>query len=89
MHQNAHVGWDDRTNYFEQLREHIAALPEVVSAGISTNATPPWNGGDGSFEIFGRPSDQQQNARLNYVDSEYFRVLRIPLRAGRLWDHPN
>jgi predicted permease len=88
VHQNAHVGWEDRTNYFEQLREHIAALPEVVSAGISTNATPPWNGANGSFEIFGRPSDQQQNARLNYVDSEYFAVLHIPLRAGRLWDHP-
>jgi len=42
VHQNAHVAWEDRTNYFEQLREHIAALPEVVSAGISTNATPPW-----------------------------------------------
>ena len=88
VHQNAHVAWEDRTNYFEQLREHIAALPEVVSAGISTNATPPWNGGDGSFEIFGRPADQQQNARLNYVDSEYFGVLHIPLLAGRLWDHP-
>ena len=88
VHQNAHVRWEDRANYFEQLREHIAALPEVVSAGISTNATPPWNGGDGSFEIFGRPSGQQQNARLNYVDSDYFAVLHIPLLAGRLWDHP-
>jgi len=87
VHQNAHVRWEDRANYFEQLREHIAALPEVVSAGISTNATPPWNGGDGSFEIFGRPTDQQQSARLNYVDSEYFAVLHIPLLAGRLWEH--
>jgi len=30
--------------YFEQLREKIAAMPEVVEAGISTNATPPSNG---------------------------------------------
>ena len=88
VHQNAHVSWEDRANYFEQLREHIAALPEVISAGISTNATPPWNGGDGSFEILGRPTEQQPNARLNYVDSEYFAVLHIPLLAGRLWDHP-
>src|SRR5215469_4889371 len=88
VHQNAHVQWEDRTNYFEQLRDHIAALPEVVSTGISTNATPPWNGNDSTFEIFGRPSDQQQTARLNFVDSNYFSVLHIPLQAGRLWDHP-
>ena len=88
VHQNAHVSWKDRTNYFEQIREHIAALPEVVSAGISTNATPPWNGGDGSFEILGRPTGEQQIARLNYVDSEYFSVLHLPLLAGRLWERP-
>jgi predicted permease len=88
VHQNAHVPWEDRTSYFEQLREHIAALPEVVSAGISTNATPPWNGNESTFEVFGRRSDQQQTARLNFVDSEYFSVLHIPLQAGRLWDHP-
>ena len=88
VHQNAHVPWGDRANYFEQLRERIAALPEVVSAGISTNATPPWNGNDTYFEIFGRSAAQQEHARLNFVDSEYFSVLHIPLLAGRLWDHP-
>src|SRR5437667_4097512 len=86
VHQNAHVSWEDRVDYFEQLREHIAALPEVVSAGISTNATPPWNENDRSFEILGRPSDQQRSARLNYINSEYFSILHIPLLAGRLWD---
>ncbi len=88
VHQNAHVSWEDRSNYFEQIREHIAALPEVVAAGISTNATPPWNGQDTDFELFGRPAAQQQQARLNFVDSEYFSVLHIPLLAGRLWEHP-
>src|SRR2546429_9544400 len=88
VHRNAHVSWEDRVDYFEQLREHIAALPEVVSAGISTNATPPWDENDRSFEILGRPSDQQRSARLNYVNSEYFSVLHIPLLAGRLWDRP-
>lgn len=87
VHQNAHVSWEDRSNYFEQIREHVAALPEVVAAGISTNATPPWNGSSTDFEIFGQPSGQQQSARLNFVDSEYFSVLHIPLLAGRLWEH--
>jgi len=87
VHQNAHVSWEDRANYFEQLREHIAALPEVVSAGISTNATPPWNGWIKEFEIFGQPTAQQQQARLNFVDSNYFSLLHIPLLTGRLWEH--
>jgi len=87
VHQNAHVSWEDRANFFEQLREHTAALPEVVAAGISTNATPPWNGWDNPFEISGQPAAQQQKARLNFVDSNYFLVLHIPLLEGRLWEH--
>jgi predicted permease len=88
VHQNAHVSWADRSTYFEQLRARVAAMPEVVSAGISTNATPPSNGSDVTFEIFGRPSSQQEQVRANFVSSEYFPVLRIPLLQGRLWEHP-
>ena len=55
VHQSAHVSWEDRTNYFEQLREHIAALPEVVSAGISTNATPPGTAAMGASRFSGGP----------------------------------
>ena len=62
-------------------------MPEVVSAGISTNATPSLNGWDLFFEIFGRPAGQQQQMRANFVSPEYFSVLRILLQ-GRLRDHP-
>ncbi|MCU1273030.1 MAG: hypothetical protein JWO48_461 [Bryobacterales bacterium] len=88
VHQNTHVSWADRSTYFEQLRARVAAMPEVVSAGISSNATPPSNGWDLSFEIFGRPTSQRQELRANFVSPEYFPVLRIPLLQGRLWDHP-
>ncbi len=44
VHQNAHVSWEDRSTYFGQLLARVAAIPGVVSAGISTNATPPSNG---------------------------------------------
>jgi putative ABC transport system permease protein len=88
VHQNAHVSWQDRSTYFEQLRARVAAMPEVVAAGISTNATPPWNGWDQSFEIFGRPANQRQQLRANFVSPDYFPVLRIPLLQGRLWDQP-
>ena len=85
VHQNAHVSWEDRSNYFEQLLGRVAAMPEVVSAGISTNATPPSNGWDQSFEIFGSSKAEREQLRANFVSSGYFTVLHIPLLQGRLW----
>ena len=87
VHQNVHVSWQDRATYFEQLLKHVAAMPEVVAAGISTNATPPSNGFDANFEIFGRPAGQREQVRINFISPGYFSVLRIPLLQGRLWDH--
>ena len=88
VHQNAHVSWQDRSTYFELLLARVAAISEVVSAGISTNATPPSNGQDLYFEMFGRPTGQREQLRTNFVSPEYFSVLRIPLVQGRLWDQP-
>jgi predicted permease len=85
VHDNTHMQWEDRLQYFEQIRAKIAALPGVVGAGISTNATPPANGMDTRFEIFGQSVPQEQQARTNFVSPEYFAVLHIPLAAGRMW----
>jgi putative ABC transport system permease protein len=86
VHDNTHVSWQDRSEYFEQLRAKIAAMPEVVAAGISTNATPPSNGGDTRIEIMGNAGEKPE-ARLNFISPEYFPLLRIPLAQGRIWDH--
>jgi putative ABC transport system permease protein len=88
VHQNSHVSWEDRSVYFERIRARVAALPEVTAAAIGTNATPPSNGWDQTFELFGRPASQQEQVRANFVSPEYFQVLRIPLLQGRLWEHP-
>jgi predicted permease len=85
VHDNTHMKWEDRSQYFEQIRARIAELPEVVGAGISTNATPPSNGMPTIFEIFGQTVAKEQRARVNFVSPEYFSVLHIPLAAGRLW----
>jgi putative ABC transport system permease protein len=87
IHENTHVSWKDRSEYFEQIRASIAAMPEVVSAGISTNATPPDNGWDTRFEIFGSAASEKPEARVNYISPEYLEVLHIPLSQGRMWDH--
>ncbi len=62
-------------------------MPEVIDAGISTNATPPENGWDTRFELFGSASGQQPEARVNFISPEYLTVLHIPLAQGRLFDH--
>ena len=88
VHQNTHGSWGDRSSYFNQILAHVQALPGVVSAGISSNATPPSNGWRIGFEILGQPSAHQDEIRANFVSPEYFSVLRIPLLEGRLWDRP-
>ncbi|HLK21594.1 MAG TPA: ABC transporter permease [Bryobacteraceae bacterium] len=85
VHQNTHTTWENRSNYFEQIMEKVQALPEVVDAGISSNATPPSNGWDQNYEVFGQPSNLQEKARANFVSPEYFSVLHIPLLQGRLF----
>ena len=87
VHDGTYGSWKERSEYFEQIRARIAALPQVVAAGISTNATPPANGGDSRIEIMGASESEKPVVRVNFISPEYFPVLRIPLSQGRLWDH--
>jgi predicted permease len=86
VHQNAHLAWADRAQYFERLRAKIASMPQVEAAGISTNATPPSNGNTPKAEVMGSATRDVPDVRLNFVSPEYFTVLRIPLLTGRFWD---
>jgi putative ABC transport system permease protein len=88
VHDNTHMSWQDRSQYFDHLRTRIAAMPQVVQAGISTNATPPSNGSNTKIEIMGRGDAEKPEVLVNLISSEYFSVLHIPLLQGRLWDHP-
>ena len=87
IHENTHVEWKDRAAYFEQIRARIAAMPQVVTTGISTNATPPSNGWRQNVEILGSTSAEKPEVRVNFVSPEYFPLLKIPLTQGRIWDH--
>src|SRR5258708_32919320 len=86
IHENTYKTWKERCEYFEQIRARIASMPQVVAAGISTNATPPANGGDNKIEIMGSSEAEKPVVRINFISPEYFPVLRIPLSQGRLWD---
>jgi putative ABC transport system permease protein len=84
VHDGTYTTWKERSEYFERLRATVAAMPQVVAAGISTNATPPANGGDTTIELRGGAAEKPV-VRANYVSSEYFPLLHIPLAQGRLW----
>lgn len=88
LHENTMTTWEARANYFEQLRASIAQLPDVLSAAISTNATPPNSGWEQQFELLGKPavSPQAQTARIDFVDQGYFSTLGMPLMEGRIWN---
>ena len=86
VHENTFKTWSERATYFTQLRDKIATLPDVVSTGISTNATPPDSGWNQPFELQGKTAAEDQKASVNFVDTRYFSTLGIPLRTGRLWD---
>lgn len=86
VHDGTYKTWQERSQYFDRLRDAVAAMPNVEAVGISTNATPPANGGDTPFEILAGDANAKPVARANFVSSEYFPVLRIPLKAGRLWN---
>jgi putative ABC transport system permease protein len=86
VHDNTYTTWEARGTYFHQLLSKVSEIPEIVSAGLSTNATPPNNGREERFEISGKPAGGEPRARLNFVSAEYFTVLRIPLLRGRIWD---
>jgi len=87
VHENTYRTWKERSEYFEQIRARIAAMPQVIAAGISTNATPPANGGDSRIEVAGRNETEKPVVRVNFISPEYFPALRIPLSEGRVWDH--
>jgi len=86
VHEHTFSTWAERSDYFTQLRDRIATLPDVVSTGISTNATPPDSGWNQPFELQGKTALEDQKASVNFVDSRYFSTLAIPLRQGRLWE---
>jgi putative ABC transport system permease protein len=86
LHENSYKDWQERANYFEQLRSAVERVPGVELAAISTNATPPSNGGDTSFDILGGTTGSDRKARVSFVSAGYFAALRIELAQGRIWD---
>ncbi len=87
FHNGSHTSLQDRSEYVDQLRATIAAMPQVEAATITGNGAPPSNGNDVRVDFLGRPDLGSPEIRMNFIDSDYFSLLRIPLEQGRMWDH--
>ena len=84
------VGYNSRariTGFYEGVLGRLRSVPEVAQAGLV--ATPPLRSGrEVFFRVEGQSADGDlkgaQVAASSAVDDGYFKVMGIPLKAGRL-----
>jgi putative ABC transport system permease protein len=72
--------------FFERVRDRVRALPGVVAAGAVSN--PPISGGawQTNYAVEGREEPDEGAVLFTDVvvaSPDYFRVMEIPVRAGR------
>ncbi len=70
---------------FMQLLERVEAATGVEAAALDSHAPLVGTGGTNGLFPEGRPTTMENliNSRSHFITSDYFRVLRIPLKAGR------
>jgi putative ABC transport system permease protein len=79
-----------RVAFVEQALERLRTVPGVGAAAFV--GPMPFSGANshGKFQIVGRPepknSAEKPGAAMRSVTPDYFRVMGIPLRAGRFFD---
>ncbi|MES1194289.1 MAG: ABC transporter permease, partial [Opitutus sp.] len=76
----------EQAAFFEQVVERLRASPQVASASASLGL--PLGGGNAQapYSVSGRPIlplSQRPLANFQVVEADYFRLLHIPLKAGR------
>ena len=80
--------WRHNVVFSRQVIGSIEAMPEVREAAVIQGV--PMHAGSfyGSFSIEGRPDTpvDRPSARLRVVSPGYFRVMKIPILAGRDYD---
>jgi putative ABC transport system permease protein len=81
---------DEKLAAFQtQLLARTGALPSVTAAAIGNNVPFDDNEWDLTFHITGTPPHQpgqEPSAEVNVVSADYFRVLKMPMLRGRLFD---
>jgi predicted permease len=73
--------------YFDEVLRRVRALPGVTSASAVRNVPFSENSSTGSYGIVGYtpgPREPAPHGRINVVETDYFKVMGIPLKRGRL-----
>jgi predicted permease len=84
--KGAYPTWQARLNANEAVRQVIAEIPGVESAGVSTTWFPPFGGFRAKIDIRSRPSLEGAEAMLGLVSPQAFSTFRVPLMTGRLFN---
>jgi len=73
---------------FEQLVSTLAASPGVAHAALDSQAPLVGTGGSNGLIPEGKPLRMESviNSLAHFVTPDYFRVLRLPLREGRMFE---
>ena len=73
--------------YFDELLRRVRALPGVTAASAVRNIPFSDSNATGSYGIVGYtpgPREPAPHGRINVVETDYFKVMGIPLKRGRL-----
>jgi putative ABC transport system permease protein len=77
-------GSDEVVEFYRRLLERVSAIPGVQRASVINSGLSYWG-----FTIEEHPpipKERQPHAAHNQVSGDYFRVMGIPLRAGRYFN---
>ena len=76
-------------DFYAELVRRVQALPGIEAAGLTTILPLSGTNSDSSFVIEGTPPAQVKvfpDEEIRIVSPDYFKVLKVPLRAGRFFD---
>jgi putative ABC transport system permease protein len=80
--------WKHNVVFSRQVIRSIEGMPGVRDAAVIAGV--PMRAGSfvGSFSVEGRPDTpaDRPSARLRVVSPEYFRLMKIPIHSGRVYD---
>lgn len=83
---NPYAQPEQKTQFFDQLQQRVAALPGVETVGLVTELPLTPSSADMPFKIEGRAAnDAAQNLQgdIRNINHAYFQAMRIPLLRGR------
>ena len=77
-----YAGSSDRLQFYEEVKTRLNAIPGVEGSAAAANV-PPYSAGSSEVEVEGRGRAGLMDT--NAVSEDYFAVLHLALRRGRLF----